>query len=167
MSNTHPSDSAVQQEAETAILAAFAEAEGLRLADGPHKVSVEEGVSIQPDAISDDGSVVLEAFARQGKLRPGQHKKVAQDVLKFALLKRQPQWTKARTVIVFADDVALASVTGWLRAAAESFGIELVSVSIGDELRQRILVAQTKQSMVNVMLDEVAEDVVMTKDAHD
>ncbi len=39
---------------------------------------------------------------------------------------------------------------GWLRRAAEAFAVEFCVVSITDELRQQILLAQSRQVMVNI-----------------
>lgn len=113
---------------------------------------------IELDAISFDGTVVVEAYARQGALKGAQLKKVAQDVLKLALLERAGGHVQRR-VIVFASVEAEQSVGGWVRLAADHFGVEFLVVEIPEALRGLILSAQGRQVMVNV--DLVAADIVV------
>jgi hypothetical protein len=155
------SDSAVQRRAEADIIAALAAEEGLRFIEKPGRIALTGDVWVEVDARTDDGSVFVEAYARQGLLKGAQLKKIGQDVLKLALLKREAEYTNARAIIAFASDEARDSVRGWLRRAAESFDIELRVVSISSSLRAEILSAQGRQLMVNidVTLADVAEDV--------
>jgi hypothetical protein len=155
------SDSAVQRRAEADIIAALAAMEGLRFIEGPSRIALTGDVWVEVDARTEDGSVFVEAYARQGSLKGAQLKKIGQDVLKLALLKREADYANARAIIAFASDEARDSVRGWLRRAAESFDVELRVVSISSDLRAEILSAQSRQLMVNidVMVADVAEDV--------
>lgn len=119
------------------------------------------GVRIQLDARSEDGNVAVEAFARQGALKAGQQKKVAQDVLKLAMLRSEPGYASVRPIFVFASDEARSSLTGWVRHAAGVFGVELLMVDIGPELRDLIIATQERQKMVNVPLASAADDVIV------
>lgn len=153
----HLSSSAVQTAAEAQIVSALAEARGLSLISKPGEILLAAGAAaVRVDAATADESVVVEAYARQGKLKPGQLKKVAQDILKLALLKHEPGRENTKAIIVFADQAAHDSVTGWLRQAASVFTVELTVVSITEDLRRRIQQAQSRQVMVN--LDQVADD---------
>lgn len=148
MATKHRSDSSVQRDAESAIIDALSTKLGLSLVQGG-QVTLAGGVKIQLDARSADGRVVVEAYARQGSLKGGQLKKVAQDVLKLAIIRRQPGQEDTRAIVVFASPEALASVSKWVRQAAADFGVELVVVDIDGELRTQILEAQSRQKMVN------------------
>lgn len=111
-------------------------------------------VHIEVDARSEDGHLFVEAYARQGALRGAQLKKIGQDILKLALLRHQAAHARARFVIVFASSEARDSVRGWLRYAAEQFGVELRVVALPDGMREQILAAQQRQVMVNLSADE-------------
>ena len=157
VNSAHQSDSAVQRGAESAIIDALADELKVPLIRGGY-VTLGGGAKIQLDARSDDGKIVVEAYARQGKLKGGQLKKVAQDVLKLALVRKQPEYLDAQAIVVFASEEALSSVSGWVKDAAREFGVELRAVEIEEELRQQIVAAQDLQKMVNaiVPLDEGA-----------
>ncbi|WP_353952524.1 hypothetical protein V6K52_03505 [Knoellia sp. S7-12] len=161
MTNEHLSDSAVQRNAESAIVEALAAQLGCKGELKPKRVSVLGGSYVQLDACSDDERILVEAYARQGKLKGAQIKKISQDILKLALLKRDPGLSDSRAIAVFASEEARDSIKGWIRSAAEQFGIELVVVEIPEALRDEIMVAQARQVMVNVEIpmEEIADDV--------
>ena len=154
------SSSEVQTNAEEVIVASLATLLGVGLEQQPGKIGLQGGVSIEVDAATEDGSIVVEAYARQGRLKGAQLKKVAQDILKLALLKREKDREQTETIIAFASQEAHDSISGWLRQAAKSFGVSLMVVPIPDVLRREILSAQGRQVMVNV--DEIADDVAPT-----
>ena len=159
----HASDATVQAEAETVIVDAFAADQQLALEHRPPRLPVGEGAWVEVDARGDDPPVFVEAYARQGTLKGAQLKKVAQDILKLALLRRRAEHAQARAVIVFASAEAEASVTGWLRQAAHTFDVDLCVVDIPEQIRQRILAAQERQKMTNVELpaSDVADDLTL------
>jgi hypothetical protein len=157
----HQSDSAVQRTAELAIVEALAEQLGVVLNAGG-SVTLSGGARIQVDAVSEDRKIVVEAYARQGQLKGGQRKKIAQDVLKLTLLRKEPAFADARPIIVFASTEARSSITGWVQHAADVFGVELHVVDIDTSLRARILATQEAQKMVNVDLATAADDLTMT-----
>ncbi|MBB0992345.1 hypothetical protein G6009_13185 [Dietzia sp. SLG510A3-30A2] len=156
----HQSDSAVQREAETAIIAALAAKLGVDLVGGGI-LQLSGGVRISLDARSEDGKVAVEAYARQGTLKGGQLKKIAQDVLKLALLRREPGYTDVRPIIVFASEEARSSITGWVKHAAGVFGVELHVVDIDPGLREAIVATQLRQKMVNVEMSAAADDLTI------
>jgi len=73
----------------------------------------------------------------------------AQDILKLAVVKDECGRDETRAVIAFAAEDALQSIGGWVREAADRFGVELLTVEISAELRERIVAAQRRQVMVN------------------
>lgn len=155
---THQSDSAVQREAERAIVDALAAELGVVLVGGG-TLSLGGGVRIQLDARSEDGKFAVEAYARQGTLKGGQLKKIAQDVLKLALLRNEPDHADVRAIIAFASQEARSSITGWVKRAADVFGVELYIVDIDPDLRATILATQDQQKMVNIALPAAADDI--------
>ncbi len=161
MANDHMSDSTVQRNAEAAIINSLAESLGTPGALKPKRVAVPGGAFVELDASSDDDSVLVEAYARQGRLQGAQLKKVSQDILKLAFLKGDKARSASRAVIVFASEEACASITGWVRAAADHFRVELLVVDIPESVRVEIRAAQARLVMVNLVIpaDEVADDV--------
>jgi hypothetical protein len=157
----HPSSSLTQLRAELEIVEAVAQLWNVDLRPRPGKVTVADGVAVEVDAASADFGVVVEAYARQGRLKGAQPKKIAQDILKLALLKRAPGREATRAVIAFASSEARESITGWLQHAADSFGVELVVVEIADETRAAIRASQDRQLMVNNSV--LADDVELTE----
>lgn len=157
----HLSDSSVQRQAEAAIIAAAADLLGLDLLASPGRITLAGDVWVEVDARAPDSSVFVEAYARQGPLKGAQLKKIGQDILKLALLQREAAFSGSRAIIAFASEEARDSVRGWLRRAADAFGVQLLVVPIPEDLRNEILAAQSRQMMVNidVSLADVAEDV--------
>lgn len=121
------------------------------------RVALEGGTYVDVDGVSADRAVFVEAYARQGTLKGAQIKKISQDILKLAMIRRlHPD---AQTVMEFASEEARDSIRGWLRHAAGTLGVTLLVVDIPDDLRARIRTAQEGQVMVNLTVGEVAEDV--------
>jgi hypothetical protein len=147
----------VQRDAEGEILASLGERDGFGGLAPARPIQVSQGVWIEVDGATPGETVLVEAYARQGSLKGAQTKKIAQDILKLALVKRDPDRAATRTVIAFASQDAYKSITGWLRQAAVTFGVELTVVEIPGELRDRIRRAQDRQMMVNA--DQVVDDV--------
>ena len=151
MSNDHPSDSIVQQEAECIMFHAVQEWLNIdlqknvkvRLTDAPYPF-------IEPDFYSKDESVIGEIFAHIGKPKRGQHNKIANDVLKMLLLEKMTG-RQYRKIIVVCDAVEENHLKG-KSALAESirqFGIEVKKIDLDDAMRTQILTAQARQVMVN------------------
>lgn len=120
----HRSSSIEQQDAEPLILAVAAERIGAALA--PARVELRGGARVEVDGTDDARTVFVEVYARQGMLKGGQVKKVAQDILKLAMLSRN--WPDARLILVLASPEAARTVTGqgWLAEAVTEFGIEVL-----------------------------------------
>lgn len=132
------------------MLAALAERYGPL---APASLTLAGGARVDVDGVAPDGSVLVEAFAHQGRMRGSQPKKVAQDALKLITLRREHP--DARLVLAFADPLAAASVTGkgWLAEALASWEIEIVVVDLEDDVRTGLNAAQVRQRMVNTAVD--------------
>ncbi|MCL2594440.1 MAG: hypothetical protein FWD83_02805 [Promicromonosporaceae bacterium] len=142
------SDSQPQRDAEAAIIETLASQLVPDLAAS--KRILVGAATVQVDARSADDRLLVEVYARQGALKPGQRNKVAKDILKLALLRQQPEFAESRAIIAFASQEARDSITGWIADAANQFGIELLVVEIPEELRAELLTAQARQAMTNI-----------------
>lgn len=153
----------MQKEAEAGIIDAAAAVLGFDLVRERDitSISIGDGVHVEVDAAADDLSIVVEAYARQGPLKGAQLKKIAQDILKLALIKAHRAPADTNAVIVFASDEAQRSITGWLREAANRFGVRLMTVDIPSDLREAIIQAQSRQVMINAV--DLADDVALEK----
>jgi len=72
---------------------------------------------VEVDAIADDRGLIVEVYARQGKLKDAQIRKIGQDILKLALLRRHPGYRTATMIIAFAGEPAYDSITGASRSS--------------------------------------------------
>lgn len=145
MASSHPSDSSAQIVAEAAILDLLGESIGVPLSQNA-KVAIGSS-EVQPDGMAADGSVVVEVFAHIGKLRGGQRHKVSTDALKLlAIRESRPN---ARLILVFADEEAAASVSGWKAETLKANGVEIHTVDLDPAERTMIETAQAQQKMVN------------------
>jgi hypothetical protein len=144
----HRSSSEVQGKAEAIIRDKLAAIVGTELA--PAAVTFDTGARVQVDAVADDESVLAEIFARQGKLKGGQQKKVAIDTLKLITLGRSRP--DAELILVFADHDAAAYALGrgWLAEALTTWKVRVEVIEIDDSLRDQIRAAQARQEMVNL-----------------
>lgn len=141
MTDLHGSRSDEQSRAESLIVAQVAERTGKAI--GPGKVAIGDGATVHPDGVDGELSVFVEAYARQGKLAPGQLKKVAQDILKFSILRADHP--DADLVLAFASAEAMNSIRGWLKVAADRHGIQLVHTPLPSDVADGIRKAQDRQ----------------------
>lgn len=144
---THRSDSLEQHIAERHVLDALATQLGATFLPG---ASLPIETPIKPDGVDPDGKIVVEVFARVGRLKPAQAHKVRADLFKLAYLRKLlgPQW---RVIFCFADREAAAFLLGksWAADAAKSFGVEVVVQELPEDVRLQVLAAQTRQRMIN------------------
>jgi hypothetical protein len=73
--------------------------------------------------------VLVEVFAHQGRMRPGQINKVAKETLKLVTLSQQRP--AARLILAFADQTAARCVQGrsWLSEAIVAWNVEIFVVT--------------------------------------
>ena len=146
----HKSDSAVQREAESEMLARLATRDRLDFSDDRADSLKLKGV--KPDGVDWSKRVLVEAYARVGVLKGGQPHKVKGDILKLVYLERMLGGTW-RKILCFGDETAARSVSSgsraWIAAAAREFGVDVVDVPHSDEMKQRLLECQRRQRMVN------------------
>lgn len=145
MAKEHVSNSRIQSEAEKVILKAAGKKLGVSLRQAVRLPL--EGAAVILDGATEDESVLVEVYARVGKLRGGQPNKVLADATKLLALKRKR--SKARVILAFADQAAADSIVGWRRAVLESNKVERLVVKLGPKDRKLIEEAQERQRMIN------------------
>jgi hypothetical protein len=121
----------------------------VEVALGPQSISLPDGAQVDVDGVADDHSVLVEVFARQGRLKGAQFHKVARDALKLITLGRV--YPDARLILAFGDQEAANCVTAksWLAEALRTWGVDVVVVELDDDVRDGLRAAQTRQVMVN------------------
>ena len=143
----HKSDSSEQQTAEEYMLMSLQEELGIKF-DSEAVLPVDIGVKL--DAIDPISKVVVEAYARVGKVKGAQLNKIKGDILKLALIEKKlgSGWRK---IMCFASDEAAKYVQGnsWVAKAAREFDIEIHVVYLPDEQKNNVITAQKRQRMVN------------------
>lgn len=107
-------------------------------------------VMVKPDAIDPVNKIVVEVYARIGKVKGAQLNKIKGDILKLALIEKRlgPTWRK---IMCFASHEAASYVQGksWTAQAAREFGIEIYVADIPEEQKDKVISAQNRQRMVN------------------
>lgn len=99
----HASDSAVQRDAEGALLAVLSHELGVPLT--PRRLSLPDGSYVDVDGVSRDPDVLVEAWAHQGQPKGAQTKKILMDAMKssHAAAVLDEEW---RTILLFSDEAA-------------------------------------------------------------
>lgn len=139
----HPGDSAVQRAAEPLMVEAVAQTIGVPL--NKKRLFLADGVQCEVDGVSDDGKVLVEAFAHQGAMRGAQLKKVSEDAFKLVTLANGR--ADMRLIVAFADNLAARSFHGksWKAEALRIWGVEVLVVALHGDVRAGIRDAQVRQ----------------------
>lgn len=143
----HASDSTTQSDVEALILAAVSAKLGVDLQ--PRRLHFPSGAYCDVDGVSTDENVLVEAFARQTKLKGGQRGKIARDALKLLTLREHKPG--ARLIVALADPAVVKSLTAtsWLAEALRTFNVEVLYVEIPSDARDKVAAAEIRQVMVN------------------
>ncbi len=143
----HKSDSLEQRSAEDLAREWLSSQLGQSLTYGAVKLSK---CSVQIDGYNEQAKIACEIYCRVGKLKGSQPDKIASDILKLVLVEREigGEWTK---VICFVDNEAakVLNKLSWLSTIAADLGVQCLVAPISDEVKQKILLAQNRQKMVN------------------
>jgi hypothetical protein len=126
------------------MVAALSERLGVEL--GPRRLSLPNGCHLEIDGASGDLSVLCEAWAHQGPPKSAQRQKVLSDGFKLSFAARV-LCGLPRLILLFCDEEAAAPFrrAGWPAAALREFGIEIETVSLSEDMRDRIRSAQARQ----------------------
>lgn len=138
----HPSTSTAQLAAEESIRTALAGRLGVAFQPPPPALK-----GLRLDAYAPGPPHVLaEIFARVGKSKPGQVKKLSRDMAKLVLAERRLEGEPCRKVIAVMDKAAVAHFErGWDGEFARTFGIEIVVVNVDQAVRDAVVAAQRRQ----------------------
>lgn len=151
MSDRSSSSSLVQQQAEADLFQRVSIRLGVALEQNRRIPVTPDGrTCVRPDFYSGTHRIVGEIFAHIGKPKKAQDNKIANDVLKMLLLDQATGITH-RKLLVVCNTAEHAKLTG-RSALAESirrFGVEVLLIDPGDELREMLLQAQARQRMTN------------------
>jgi len=143
----HQSNSSEQQNAEHFMLKSLEEMFGFQF---EKNAELPVSVTVQPDAIDPTRKVVVEAYARIGRVKGAQLNKIKGDILKLALVGKElgSEWRK---ILCFASSEAAKYAQGksWVAEAAKVFGIEVIVVELPVEQHEKVIQAQKRQIMVN------------------
>ena len=148
MQKNHQSHSTAQCQAEEYLRIKLNEVEGLNLK--PQKIQLLDNTYIEPDGYDEEAKTLCEIYARIGKLKSSQRKKLASDILKM-LLVEQSKGYQIRKILCFASEEAKKYLdsNSWLNYAKEKFKIETIVIQLTPELEKQVLEAQKSQKMVN------------------
>ena len=118
--------------------------------NGGAKVSLGDGVHIEPDLYSEEERIICEIFAHIGALKVGQQHKISQDILKMLLLEKTTGF-RYRKIIVVADEKVEKYLHGksFVAESIRQFGIEVKKINLSDEVRMSVTNAQARQIMIN------------------
>lgn len=141
----HMSNSLEQRQAEIEMLASLSER--LDVTFGEHELGK---FGVKPDGVDVSKKVIVEVYARIGKLKGAQLHKVKADLLKLIYL-GDLMGSDWRRVMCFASADAAASLRGksWSADAARHFNIEVIVEPLSEDQAQRVVLAQLRQKMVN------------------
>ncbi len=145
------SDSVPQREAEPKLLNLFSVELGCEPPLCKEELSVGENVVVEIDGFSAKHHILCEVFSHVGKLKPGQQKKIACDILKLIFVSEQLRSKKWRKYLLFQDEDARKKLIGmsWLAEVCRKYKIEPRVVK-DIVLRKRVSIAQRQQKMKNV-----------------
>ena len=137
----HPSASSEQHAAEADIRSALAKQLGIVFVAPPVAL-----VGLKLDAYAPGPPhVLVEIFARVGRSKPGQVRKLSRDMTKLLLAERRLAEPCRKIVAVIDSDAIAHFSNGWDGDFAREFQIELQVVQVDDHLRAKIACAQQRQ----------------------
>lgn len=140
-----PGDSREQRHAERLMLEMLGRQLGVLLA--PRRIVFDNGVRVEVDGADQHLTVLVEAWAHQGKPKSAQKHKILADTLKL-LYVASTLPVSPRLVLCLADPDAAHHFTAarsWAALTLRDFGIEVCIVALPDEIRAAIRTAQERQ----------------------
>jgi hypothetical protein len=124
----------------------------------PVKLRYGEKSYMEFDCYGQNDKTILlaEIYARQGKLKSGQERKVAKDILKLyaqSELYKQAGMS-VRTAFIFTNEEAAKYLEGasWVAAVAKKFGIEISRFNLDAMQTKVLLEAQQDQNFYKIKL---------------
>lgn len=152
MKKSYKSSSAEQLEAESVIFNMVKERMGIELLHNPQLYLADSVYTyMKPDFYSEEKKIVGEIFVHIGKPKKAQDNKIANDILKMLLLEKKKDCI-FRKMIVVCDEEEERQLKGHsvLAESIRQFNIEIMRMDLPDELRKKVMAAQTRQAMTNI-----------------
>jgi hypothetical protein len=140
-----PGHSQEQRWAERVMLELVGERFGVALT--PRVISLPDGVRVEIDGVSDDFSILVEAWAHQGPPKSAQKHKVLSDTLKLLYVASTLE-TLPRLALCLSDPLAAYHFTAaksWAAMALRNFDVEVVVVEVPADVRDAVIAAQKRQ----------------------
>jgi len=134
-----------QRAAETQLLEGLSSAVGRSLA--PAVIRLPSGVRVEVDGADAEQSILVECWAHIGKVKGAQRLKVLTDAFKLIWIANNIPG-RPRLVLCMGDHEAAAPFINrraWYGQALADQGVEVVVVSLPEEIRASILRAQQRQ----------------------
>lgn len=162
MSHMAPKRSVSRSDVQRRVEIKAIEEAGLRLGVRlqPKKLKLEqEQCAVEIDGYHEseaDGRIILvECWARIGKAKSAQVKKVSTDVLKLAFVSSSIEEArpgfKVDKYVVFIDQEAASVLLGksWNASVAKKLGVRTLVLDLGQEIRGEVTEAQIRQGWTN------------------
>jgi hypothetical protein len=148
---SNPSDSHVQRVIEKEMLSDLEKLHPDWQKQDWHALIVgrEFASKVKPDGVWRDSNgviIIAECFARIGKLKPGQHRKIASDVLKLIYLKEElSDKNSVCLLMVVPEELGLYFKSDDWLSIIISKKIDLVKIQLSDQQRKQLLDAVSRQ----------------------
>ena len=114
----------------------------------PARITVPSGERVEVDGADAGRTVLAECWAHQGAPKSAQRHKVLADAFKLAWI-ATTLYPRPQLILCLSDLLAAApflpAARSWAARALQDHGITVCVVSLPDELRQRLLLAQRRQ----------------------
>jgi hypothetical protein len=148
------SRTAEQSTAEKYIRQQMAESLGVQLLrDKSIDLSAHHHVSV--DAYCREPKILVEIYARIGALGSAQQGKIAKDVLKFSVIRKNSFfWKDARMLIALSSQAYRSVRSSWLSDAAKAHDIEFQIIELPREIERTVIQAQERQNTSRYLKDE-------------
>lgn len=151
MNDFSTSDSSAQRRAEAYLVNEFFADRGIKIYESNKHLSVD-GASICLDGFNEEEGILLEVYARQGKLKAAQYNKVLVDIAKLFFYERATG-KPYKKYFVFACQDAMKSFEGlngktWRGSLSRCFEVILELKSLPSELEKEVKDAQRSQNLI-------------------
>ncbi len=143
--------SAFQKKMEEYLLGKVREMLGVELvSNAAITINTGRAVFIQPDFYSEEHKIIGEIHVHAGKLKGGQPKKIAGDILKMLLHDRAKNCTFTKYIVVCdPEEYTYLEAANTLAESIRLFGVHLVYIPLPEKQRSELLNVMSRQNLLN------------------
>lgn len=143
----HLSDSKAQMIAEKLILEGLETYLGIQSSSLQTKrIMLDNIVGVEIDGYNDEHKIMVEVFARIGKLAAAHYEKLANDILKLKLAEDIMEVPHKKYIAVCGSEAErYLCGSSWRALAAKHYDFEIVRIELSADNREMILNAQQRQ----------------------